>query len=123
MFKSSSATAAVFAAAALCPSAVWAQSPSPPSKSAGTRLSQAECRTLWNQANPSGGPTITMAQAQRYVSDFKSVDRDDDGSISKVEFNAGCKNGNVKGASASTGMSPGTSGSSKPSPRIKSNKY
>lgn len=116
MFKSRSATLAVFATAALCPSVVWAQSPSPPSHRHGMQLSQAECHALWNRANPSGRPTITMAQAQRYVSDFKSVDTDNDGTISRAEFNAGCKNGNVKGASASMGTSPGTSGSSRVSP-------
>jgi hypothetical protein len=30
---------------------------------AGTQLSQAECDTLWNKANPSGAKSITQAQA------------------------------------------------------------
>jgi hypothetical protein len=30
---------------------------------AGTQLSQAECDTLWNQANPSGAKSFTQAQA------------------------------------------------------------
>ena len=40
---------------------------------AGTKLTQAECDTLWNQANPSGAATITQAQAQPYVTDFKAA--------------------------------------------------
>ena len=47
---------------------------------AGTKLTQAECDTLWNQANPSGAATITQAQAQPYVTDFKAANPDGDSS-------------------------------------------
>lgn len=75
------------------------------------KLSQAQCDTLWNQANPSKGPTLSQSQAQPYVSDFKSVDTDNDGTISQTEFMTGCNNGYVKG-SASSGASSGSKGSS-----------
>lgn len=95
---------AIVVSAAFLAGASQAASPS-------TKLSQAECDTLWNQANPSKGPTISMSQAQPYVSDFKSVDTDNDGTISLSEFNAGCNKGFVK-SSGSSGSSSGTSGSS-----------
>jgi hypothetical protein len=60
------------------------------------KLTQAQCETLWNQANPSKGQTLSQSQAQPFVSDFKSVDTDSDGSISQTEFMTGCNNGYVK---------------------------
>jgi hypothetical protein len=114
MLKSMFASTAVLAGAALIASAAGIQA-----AHAAMKLSQAECDTLWNQANPSGGTTLSMAQAQPYVSDFKSIDTDNDGSISQVEFRKGCNKGLVK-SSSSSGSSSGTSGSSSTS---KSNKY
>ena len=68
---------------------------------AGTQLSQAECDTLWNQANPSGATSITKAQAQPYVTDFKAADPNGDGSLDQKEFSAACKSGLVKGSGSS----------------------
>lgn len=116
MLKSMLASTAILAGAALIVSAAGIQA-----ATAAMKLSQAECDTLWNQANPSNGATISMSQAQPYVSDFKSVDVDNDGSISQVEFRKGCNNGLIK-SSSSSGSSSGTSGSSTGSPG-KSNKY
>jgi hypothetical protein len=73
---------------------------------AGTQLSQAECESLWNQANPSGAASITQAQAQPYVTDFRAANPDGDSSLDKNEFSAACKSGLVKGASSS-GAAPG----------------
>lgn len=112
MLKSMLASTAILAGAALIVSAAGIQA-----ATAAMKLSQAECDTLWNQANPSNGATISMSQAQPYVSNFKSVDIDNDGSISQVEFRKGCNNGLVK-SSSSSGSSSGTSGSSS-----KPNKY
>jgi hypothetical protein len=75
---------------------------------AGTQLSQAECDSLWNQANPSGGPTITQSQAQPYVTDFKAANPDGDSSLDKNEFAAACKAGLVK--SSSSGAASGDTG-------------
>ncbi len=116
MLKSMLAGTAILAGAALIVSTAGIQA-----ATAAMKLSQAECDTLWNQANPSKGATISMSQAQPYVSNFKSVDIDNDGSISQVEFRKGCNNGLVK-SSSSSGSSSGTSGSSTGSPS-KSNKY
>jgi hypothetical protein len=76
---------------------------------AGTQLSQAECDTLWNQANPKGAPTITQAQAQPYVTDFKAANSNGDSSLDQKEFSAACKSGLVKG-SGSSGAASGDPG-------------
>ena len=66
-----------------------------------TKLTQVECDTLWNQANPSGAATITQAQAQPYVTDFKAANLDGDSTLDQKEFAAACKNGLVKGTGSS----------------------
>src|SRR5205085_6526242 len=73
---------------------------------AGTQLSQAECDSLWNQANPSGAASITQAQAQPYVTNFKAANPDGDSSLDRTEFSAACKGGLVK-ATASTSAATG----------------
>lgn len=88
--------------------AVNAQSPKP--ADAATKLSQAECESLWGQANPSNAATISQSQAQPYVTDFKAANPDGDGTLDKNEFSKACSMGLVKG-SASTGASSGSSGS------------
>lgn len=79
---------------------------------AGTQLSQAECDTVWGQANAGGAATINQSQAQPYVTDF-AADADHDGSLTKAEFLSACKSGLVK-SSASTGAATGESGSANP---------
>lgn len=74
------------------------------------KLSQADCQTLWKQADASGSGSLSMAQSQAYISDFKSVDANADGKLSSSEFLQGCQDGHVKG-SASTGAGAGSSGS------------
>jgi hypothetical protein len=75
-------------------------------------LSESECNSVWKEANPSGAPTITEAQAQPYVTDFKAADPDNDGTLSKSEFSAACKSGYVTAMVNPSGegkMAPGTS--------------
>lgn len=74
-----------------------------------TKLSQAECTSLWSQASPNGNP-ITESQAAAYLTDFKAANPDGDTTIEKDEFSKACDNGLVKSA-ASTGASAGESGS------------
>jgi hypothetical protein len=76
---------------------------------AGTQLSQAECDSLWNQANPAGAPAITESQARQFVTDFKAANPDGDGSLDQNEFGAACKAGLVK-SSASSGAASGETG-------------
>lgn len=101
---------AVYGTAVVCASLLSIPSQAADPSSSSMKLSNAECSTLWNQANPSKGPTLSQSQAQPYVTDFKSVDTDNDGTISQTEFMTGCSNGYVKG-SASSGSSSGSSGS------------
>jgi flavin-binding protein dodecin len=75
------------------------------------KLSQAECDSLWMQANPSNSATISEAQAKSYVTDFKAANPDNDGSLDKSEFAKACKSGLVRG-SGSSGAGAGDAGSS-----------
>lgn len=91
------------------------------------KLSQAECDTLWKQANPSGAATITEAQAQAFVSDVKAANPDGDGTLDKSEFSKACGKGLVKsssagaGAGSSSGSSSGELGA--PAPASPGSKY
>lgn len=73
------------------------------------KLSAAECQGIWQKADAAKAGSLTMAQAQPYVSDFKSVDSNGDGKLTSSEFLAGCEKGLAHG-SASSGASSGTSG-------------
>jgi hypothetical protein len=79
------------------------------------KLSQADCQAVWKQADSQGTGSLSQANAQPYVSDFKSVAANADGSLSSAEWMKGCSAGHVKGG-ASTGAGAGTSGSSTGSP-------
>ncbi len=76
---------------------------------AGQKLSQAECDALWMQANPTNAATISETQAMGYVTDFKTANPDNDGTLDKTEFAKACKMGLVSG-SASSGAGTGASG-------------
>jgi hypothetical protein len=73
------------------------------------KLTENECQNLWSQADSAQTGSITSAQAQPFVTNFKAVDANGDSKISSGEFLSGCKNGLVQ-SSASTGNSSGTSG-------------
>ncbi len=74
------------------------------------KLSAAQCSTLWEKVNVSGAATIDASQAQGYVTNFKAADADNDGTLTKTEFQAACAKGLVQD-SASTGAASGTDGS------------
>ena len=76
-----------------------------------TTMSQSECDASWKQANPGGGATITEAQAQPYVRDFKAANLDGDGTLNQTEFSTACDQGLVKSAAA--GGQPDTTDASK----------
>lgn len=75
------------------------------------KLSQAECTSIWNQANPSGAATISKSQAQPYVTDFAAANPDGDGTLDQNEFTKACNSGLVQ-SSASSGASTGEAGMS-----------
>jgi hypothetical protein len=74
------------------------------------KLSAAQCSTLWEKVNTSGAATIDASQAQGYVTNFKAADPDNDGTLSKTEFQAACAKGLVQD-SANSGAASGTEGS------------
>ena len=76
------------------------------------KISQAECTSLWNTLDSSKAGSVGEAQARSHVADFKSVDTNKDGKLSRAEFQAGCDRGQVHG-SASTGSGTGTGGGAK----------
>lgn len=81
------------------------------------KMSQAECESLWNRADSSKSGNLSQTQAQSFVTNFTSVDTNNDGKISKSEFQAGCDKGLVHsgaatGPGAGTGTSPGAPGGS-----------
>lgn len=82
----------------------------------GQQMTESQCLSVWNKANPSGAPTLSEAQAKGYVTNFKSADPDNDGSLDKSEFLAACGAGLVK-SSSSTGAGTGTSGTGKATPQ------
>lgn len=75
----------------------------------GQQMTESQCLSVWNKANPSGAPTLSEAQAKGYVTNFKAANPDNDGSLDKSEFMAACSAGYVKSGSAS-GAGSGTSG-------------
>jgi hypothetical protein len=81
-----------------------------------TKLSAAECESLWNQASPNGKP-ITEKQAAAYVTDFKAANPDGDKTLEQNEFSKARDSGLVKG-SASSGAGTGESGSSAPAEKM-----
>lgn len=96
------------ALALISATAVNAQSTQKPAGA--MKLSQAECDSLWNQANPSNAATISQSQAQAYVTDFKAANPDNDGSLDKAEFTKACGKGLVKSSGSSSGASSGSTG-------------
>jgi hypothetical protein len=76
----------------------------------GQKLSQAECEAVWNKAAGSGAATsLSQLQAQAHVKNFASIDQNNDGQLSRTEFNQGCDKGLVQ-SGAATGAGSGASG-------------
>ncbi len=80
---------------------------------ANVKLSKADCQGIWSKADAAQANSLSMTQAQPYVTNFKAVDTNADSKISGEEFLAGCEKG-LAHDSASTGASSGSSGSSAP---------
>ena len=71
-----------------------------------TKMSQAECQSIWNRLDTAKLGSVTEAQAKSYITDFKVVDTNKDGKVSQAEFKAGCDKGQVQ-SMALTGPSSG----------------
>lgn len=97
---------------------VYAQTPPPAGGAGGAagaqKLSQAECEAVWNKAAGSGAATsLSQVQAQAHVKNFASIDQNNDGQLSRTEFNQGCDKGLVQ-STAATGAGSGASGAGSP---------
>lgn len=101
---------AAIAASALCATTAFADPAAHKSAAGAMKLSQAECTSVWNQANPTGAAGVTEAQAAPYVANFKAANPDGDATIDQKEWLAACHKGLVN-ASSSTGSSSGAAGS------------
>jgi len=77
------------------------------------RMSEAECQAVWSHADASHAGSLTQAQAQPYISDFKAADTNNDGKLTSSEFLAACSKGLVH-SSATTGSGSGTTGTGRP---------
>ena len=87
-----------------------AQAPTSPA-AATMKMTQVQCDAVWMKADSTKTGSVSPAQSQSYVTDFKGADTNSDGKLTKAEFTAACDKGLVHEASASTGgaMSPSTS--------------
>ena len=74
------------------------------------QLSQAECESLWLQANPTNAEKISESAAAAYIADVKAANPDGDATIEKDEFDNACAQGMIKSSAATTGASDGAMG-------------
>jgi len=58
-------------------------------------LTPDQCNAIWSKAVPSGD-TLAQANAAPYIVNFSQVDTNNDGAITKQEFDAACAKGMVK---------------------------
>jgi hypothetical protein len=109
-------TGSAIVAAVVLGGLAYAQTSPAPQPGGATKLSQAECQSIWNKLDSGKSGSVTAAQARPHVSDFKAVDSNNDGKLSQTEFQAGCDKGQVR-ASATTG--PGSGEPASPAPQKK----
>jgi EF hand len=67
-------------------------------------LSKSECRDVWKQAIGKKGDTLGADRATPYVANFRMVDKDQNGQISKAEFKQGCRNGWIQNVASNDNM-------------------
>jgi hypothetical protein len=101
-----SVSAALLTAGLLAAPAAAQTKSTPPA----TKMSQAQCTSLWNKLDAAKSGSVSETASASYVTDFKSVDTNSDGKLSQAEFTAGCGKGLVHDT-ASTGAGSGASGS------------
>jgi hypothetical protein len=58
-------------------------------------LKQDRCDELWKKAVPSGD-TLAKANAHAFIANWSQVDKDNDGTLTKQEWDAACGKGMVK---------------------------
>ena len=86
------------------------------SPSGSTKMSQADCTSLWSSLDASKAGSLSEVQSKNAVSNFTSADTDKDGKLSQTEFMTACNQGGVtsRGMTGSdTPSSPSTTPSTK----------
>lgn len=77
-----------------------AQTAPPSGSPSTTALSPTQCEGLWKQAQAGKTGDLDIDRAMSFVSDFKVVDKDNNGKLTETEWSEGCKLGHVKSAAA-----------------------
>src|SRR5215469_12056464 len=93
-------------AALLMAGSAFAQTATAP-KSGTTKMSQSDCTAAWNRLDTAKSGSVSQAQAQGVVTDFKAADTNNDGKLTQSEFMAACNKGLV---TASSGSGSGSGG-------------
>jgi len=87
-----------------------------PPGSGSAKMSQADCTSAWARLDTAKSGSVTQAQAQGVVSDFKSADSNGDGKLTQPEFTSACDKGLVSAAAGTGTGSRGMTGTdTKPS--------
>jgi len=92
MFKAFIVSLVVLPLTATC---VLAQTNSMTSGRPSAVLNPEQCEAIWNNAVPSGD-LLAESAAAPFIVNFKQVDKDGSGDISKAEFQDACAKGLVK---------------------------
>jgi hypothetical protein len=101
-------------AALLIAGSAFAQTTTAP-KSGTTKMSQSDCTAAWNRLDTAKSGSVSEAQAQGVVTDFKAADTNNDGKLTQSEFMAACNKGLVTASSGSGSGGRGMTGTDSPS--------
>lgn len=100
-------------AALLMAGSAFAQTATAP-KSGTTKISQSDCTAAWNRLDIAKSGSVSQAQAQGVVTDFKAADTNNDGKLTQSEFMAACDKGLVTAASGAASGGRGMTGTDSP---------
>jgi len=100
-------------AALLMAGSAFAQTATAP-KSGTTKMSQSDCTAAWNRLDTAKLGSVSQAQAQGVVTDFKAADTNNDGKLTQSEFMAACDKGLVTAASGTASGGRGMTGTDSP---------
>ena len=100
-------------AALLMAGSAFAQTATAP-KSGTTKMSQSDCTAAWNRLDTAKLGSVSQAQAQGVVTDFKAADTNNDGKLSQSEFMAACDKGLVTASSGTASGGRGMTGTDSP---------
>ena len=100
-------------AALLMAGSAFAQTATAP-KSGTTKMSQSDCTAAWNRLDTAKSGSVSQAQVQGVVTDFKAADTNNDGKLSQSEFMAACDKGLVAASSGTASGGRGMTGTDSP---------